>query len=129
MTVPLPEEELLQEEQVEGDDQRRQEGGGGGQPARVDERPHHVAAAGEDAKIGRMAGALGEYWYASGDAQAGRIWIERALASGTDIPSGHRVWLMTVLGLIHLVQGNQDQAERLGSESLVLARQTAQTCS
>ena len=77
-----------------------------------------------DAEAGlRLAGALADYWYVSGQLSEGDSWLTRAVALATDRPpSIGRARSLVGLCLIEQIRGADALAENHGEESLVMAR-------
>jgi tetratricopeptide (TPR) repeat protein len=74
----------------------------------------------------RLAGALGEFWYLSGNLGEGRRWLEAALAEAGGEPKAVRVKALTWAGAMRWITREQADFERLvdlGEEALMLSRE------
>jgi non-specific serine/threonine protein kinase len=70
----------------------------------------------------RLAGALQYFWWGSGEAREGRLWLERLLALDAT-PGAARVRALTAQGRLLTAQGRNDAAARLMRTCVELARQ------
>ncbi len=71
----------------------------------------------------RLGGALWWFWWVRGHAQAGRTFLERALASSDAVAPAVRARALNAAGALASQQGQFFHAERLCQESLALFRQ------
>jgi non-specific serine/threonine protein kinase len=74
----------------------------------------------------RLAGALTDYWYVSGQLSEGRTWLTQAIAlSANRTPSVGQARSLVGAGLIEQVQAAADLAAAHGEQGLALARALA----
>jgi predicted ATPase/DNA-binding SARP family transcriptional activator/DNA-binding CsgD family transcriptional regulator len=73
----------------------------------------------------RLAGALGEFWYARGHYGEGKRWLERALAKdGGTAPAAARAKALEAVGWLAIERGEIEEAEIAAEEGLALSVQT-----
>jgi predicted ATPase/class 3 adenylate cyclase/DNA-binding XRE family transcriptional regulator len=79
--------------------------------------------AGQGAPLGRLAGALGEFWLVRGHLDEGRRWLEHALAHGGGISATLRTKVLIAAGALAHRQGDDTRAATLHEECLALHRE------
>jgi DNA-binding CsgD family transcriptional regulator/tetratricopeptide (TPR) repeat protein len=71
----------------------------------------------------RLAGALGEFWYARGYYEEGKRWLERALAKDGRAPAAAHAKALVALGWLAQERGDLGRAEAAAEEGLELSAQ------
>ena len=83
----------------------------------------YFAHAGEGDELPRLAVALTRFWYVRGHLSEARVWLERAIASGT-APATLRRRALTAAASIALLEGDYHRSIELANASLDVARET-----
>jgi predicted ATPase/DNA-binding CsgD family transcriptional regulator len=78
------------------------------------------ADAGDAPAGARLAGALREYWYATGRWAEGRAWLERALSQAAELPDGVAAKALVAAGFLAHYQGDDNRALPLLEQGLEL---------
>jgi predicted ATPase len=84
-----------------------------------------ASPAGDASLAGRLAGALGWFWYTHGRASDGRVWLERAVELDAAAPTATATRAKTshALGVLQQQQGDNDAASTSFERSLELWRE------
>ncbi|MFG2006463.1 ATP-binding protein [Spirillospora sp. NPDC048911] len=86
---------------------------------------YSVTTPGEAAQAMRMATALGQFWFSAGLLGEGRLWLGKALdADGGDEATPGRAKALCLAGLLAVLQGDLEAAERFQAEAVPLATDT-----
>lgn len=73
--------------------------------------------------VGRLAGALGRFWYIHGHPSEGRRWLELAMTMRPELPTRLRANVLHAVGMLARHQGDNTQAVTGYLESLALFRE------
>jgi ATP/maltotriose-dependent transcriptional regulator MalT len=71
----------------------------------------------------RLAGGLLIFWFLRGHLREGVSWLTRTLERAPEAAVEERIWALFGAGLLSWAQGDGQQAETLGRQSLALARE------
>ena len=71
----------------------------------------------------RLSGALFRFWEGHGHLHEGRTFLERALASGQDVPAPVRAKALFTTGILAFEQGDLERGAVLGREAVALQRE------
>ena len=77
--------------------------------------------------VARLAGALGLFWQLRGYLREGCVWLEWALAHGSDMPLVLRCRVLASLASLQWAQGRNSAAAATARDSLLLAEQNGIT--
>ncbi|MFN8590457.1 MAG: LuxR C-terminal-related transcriptional regulator [Thermomicrobiales bacterium] len=79
------------------------------------------AQRGDAQSLARLTGALWSFWWIGGHIGEGREWLERTLATSTDVPAGAPRHILAAAANFASLQNDHARAQALGTELLDLA--------